>query len=35
VIYLTASDRYDSVAERVIELPGPTLRDLADPVPTT
>jgi DNA repair exonuclease SbcCD ATPase subunit len=33
VIYLTASDRYDSVAERVIELPGPTGRDVADPVP--
>ena len=33
VIYLTASDRYDAVAERVIELPGPTGLDLAEPVP--
>ncbi len=27
VLYLTTSDRYDSVADSVLELPGPTLRD--------
>lgn len=31
VIYLTASDRYDGIAERVIELAGPTGRDAGDP----
>lgn len=28
IIYLTCSDRYDSVADRVVELPRPELRDL-------
>jgi hypothetical protein len=27
VLYLTTSDRYDSVADSVVVLPGPTLRD--------
>lgn len=34
VIYLTASDRFDAVAEHVIDLIGPTGRDLAEPAPT-
>ena len=40
VLYLTTSDRYDSVADSVVELPGPTLRDVGaaagprDPVPS-
>jgi uncharacterized protein YhaN len=29
IIYLTCSDRYDSVADAVIELPAPEARDLA------
>jgi DNA repair exonuclease SbcCD ATPase subunit len=29
VIYLTATDRYDSAADAVVELPGPTAVDLA------
>jgi len=29
VIYLTTSDRYDAVADAVVELPGPTARDEA------
>jgi DNA repair exonuclease SbcCD ATPase subunit len=29
VIYLTTSDRYDSAADAVVELPGPTAKDVA------
>ncbi len=37
VLYLTTSDRYDSVADSVVVLPGPTLRDVevTPPVPAT
>ena len=31
VIYLTTSDRYDEVADAVVELPGPTMVDDAPP----
>ena len=31
VIYLTTSDRYDAIAERVVVLPGPTAADTAAP----
>ena len=27
VIYMTTSDRYDSAADAVVELPGPTAKD--------
>jgi len=32
VIYLTTSDRYDSLADRVVELPAPTERDVPEAV---
>jgi uncharacterized protein YhaN len=36
VIYLTTSDRYDSAADSVVELPGPTAVDtLKEPQPAT
>lgn len=31
VIYLTTSDRYDSAADAVVELPGPTAKDVPAP----
>jgi DNA repair exonuclease SbcCD ATPase subunit len=34
VIYLTTSDRYDGAADAVVELPGPTSKDLEEPVET-
>ena len=34
VLYLTTSDRYDSVADSVLELPGPTRRDDVVETPT-
>ncbi|HMJ81490.1 MAG TPA: AAA family ATPase [Candidatus Dormibacteraeota bacterium] len=33
VIYLTTADRYDAVADRVIELPGPTAVDAGEAAP--
>ena len=33
VIYLTTSERYDRVADAVVELPGPTMLDLDGPEP--
>src|SRR5687768_7296824 len=35
VIYLTTSDRYDSLADKVVELPAPTERDEPEPVAPT
>ncbi len=34
VLYLATSSRYDTVADAVIELPGPTLRDEVQDTPT-
>ena len=31
VIYLTTSERYDSAADAVVELPGPTAKDVPEP----
>jgi energy-coupling factor transporter ATP-binding protein EcfA2 len=33
VIYLTTSTRYDPAADRIVELPGPTVVDDAAPEP--
>lgn len=33
VIYMTTSDRYDSAADSVVELPGPTAVDDGEPLP--
>jgi ABC-type molybdate transport system ATPase subunit len=34
IIYLTTSDRYDGVADAVVELPGPTAVDEGVPDPS-
>jgi len=35
VIYFTTSDRYDATADAVVELPGPTARDVPEPTEPT